>query len=254
MQPSFGAARHVLKNEGVLPLAKKSALYLSCRTRVFNKRVYERSVEDVKERMAEEDGLDDILDTILDVHPGVYPYHVLAIQLREEIRGLATLVAEQEPETILEIGTANGGTFYVWSRFIDSCDTLVSLDLPGGDFGGGYEANKIDLYRQLDDSKEMTFIRDNSHSEAVCEHAAEAAGGRVDFLFIDGDHTYDGVKQDFEMYSELVSEDGIIALHDIVNDNEEIDVPRFWDEIEAEYDTEKFVDLPNWGGIGVVKL
>ncbi len=254
MQPNFGAARHVLKNEGVLPLAKKSALYLSCRTGVFDERIYKRSVKDVKERMAEEDGLDDILDTILDVHPGVYPYHISAMQLRKEIWGLTTMVAEQEPETILEIGTANGGTFYVWSRFIDSCDTLVSLDLPGGDFGGGYEANKIDLYRQFDQTKEMTFIRDNSHDEAVYERAAEAAGGEVDFLFIDGDHTYDGVKQDFEMYSELVCDGGIIALHDIVNDNEEIEVPQFWEELEAEYNTEKFVDLPNWGGIGVVKL
>jgi len=254
MQPSFGAARHVLKNEGVLPLAKRSALYLSCRAGVFDGRIYERSVKDVKERMAEEDGLDDILDTILDVHPGVYPYHVSAMQLRKEIRGLATLVAEQEPETILEIGTADGGTFYVWSRFIDSCDTLVSLDLPGGDFGGGYEANKIDLYSQFDDDKEMAFIRDNSHDEAVYERVAEAVGSNIDFLFIDGDHTYEGVKQDFEMYSQLVSEGGLIALHDIVNDNDDIKVPQFWDELEAKYNTEKFVDLPYWGGIGVVKL
>lgn len=254
MQPSFGAARHVLRTEGVLPLVKKSALYLSCRTGLFDQRIYERSVADVRERMAQETDFDDILDTILEVHPGLYPYHVSAMQLREEIEGLASLVAEHEPETILEIGTANGGTFYVWSRYVDSCQTLVSLDLPGGDFGGGYEAHKVDLYRQFDDDKEMAFIRDDSHDEAVYERARDAVGGEVDFLFIDGDHTYEGVKQDFEMYSRLVADGGIIALHDIVNDNDDIEVPRFWTELENEYETTTFVARPHWGGIGVVFL
>jgi predicted O-methyltransferase YrrM len=37
----------------------------------------------------------------------------------------------------------------------------------------------------------------------------------LDFLFIDGDHTYKGVKEDFEMYSPLVRKGGVIAFHDI---------------------------------------
>jgi len=41
-------------------------------------------------------------------------------------------------------------------------------------------------------------------------------GEPLDFLFIDGDHTYEGVKRDFEMYSPLVRNGGIIAFHDIV--------------------------------------
>jgi predicted O-methyltransferase YrrM len=39
---------------------------------------------------------------------------------------------------------------------------------------------------------------------------------RLDFLFIDGDHTYEGVKQDFEMYTPLVRKGGLVAMHDIV--------------------------------------
>lgn len=37
---------------------------------------------------------------------------------------------------------------------------------------------------------------------------------KIDFLFIDGDHSYDGVKKDFELYSKLLSDNGIIILHD----------------------------------------
>jgi hypothetical protein len=36
----------------------------------------------------------------------------------------------------------------------------------------------------------------------------------VDFIFIDGDHSFEGVLKDFNLYSELLSANGIIALHD----------------------------------------
>jgi predicted O-methyltransferase YrrM len=36
----------------------------------------------------------------------------------------------------------------------------------------------------------------------------------IDVLFIDGDHSYEGVKKDFELYSTLLSDKGIIIIHD----------------------------------------
>ncbi|MFB6186639.1 MAG: hypothetical protein ABEI86_07220, partial [Halobacteriaceae archaeon] len=95
--------------------------------------------------------------------------------------------------------------------------------------------------------------------------------------------TYEGVKQDFEMYSELVSEGGIIALHDIAthpNDEKvvqrrrqsvedvedrhlswgenysDIHVDKFWSELVEEYETEEIISHPKqtWAGIGVVHM
>jgi len=37
---------------------------------------------------------------------------------------------------------------------------------------------------------------------------------KIDLLFIDGDHSYEGVKLDFELYSKLVSPKGVIIIHD----------------------------------------
>jgi hypothetical protein len=37
---------------------------------------------------------------------------------------------------------------------------------------------------------------------------------KIDFLFIDGDHSYEGVKKDFDLYSKLLTKNGIIVLHD----------------------------------------
>ena len=36
----------------------------------------------------------------------------------------------------------------------------------------------------------------------------------IEFIFIDGDHSYDGLRQDWEAWSGLVASGGVIALHD----------------------------------------
>lgn len=37
---------------------------------------------------------------------------------------------------------------------------------------------------------------------------------KIDVLFIDGDHSYEGVKLDFELYSKLLAPKGVVILHD----------------------------------------
>jgi hypothetical protein len=58
----------------------------------------------------------------------------------------------------------------------------------------------------------------------------------IDLLFIDGDHSYEGVKKDFELYSKLLSDKGLIILHDtdrryeetlIISDDSKKDHYRF---------------------------
>jgi predicted O-methyltransferase YrrM len=56
----------------------------------------------------------------------------------------------------------------------------------------------------------------DSHSETTFRRVARLLGGRsIGFLFIDGDHSRYGVRQDFDMYSPLVAPGGLVAFHDI---------------------------------------
>ena len=52
---------------------------------------------------------------------------------------------------------------------------------------------------------------------------------KIDYLHIDADHTYEGVKKDFELYSILMNENGIISIHDTDK--------SYWDNFET-YDGE----------------
>ena len=54
---------------------------------------------------------------------------------------------------------------------------------------------------------------------------------RIDYLHIDADHHYEGVRLDWDLYSTLVKEQGIITLHDTVNYRKPCGVYLLMDEI-----------------------
>ncbi|MFC1514287.1 class I SAM-dependent methyltransferase [Candidatus Omnitrophota bacterium] len=181
-------------------------------------------------------------------------------QVAEEIAKLVRLLDETKPKYVLEIGTGrSGGTLFLFSR-VAACDaTLVSVDFPGGKFGDSYPKRKVSFFKSFAQGQQkIHMIRADSHSPATLEKVKKIFGpNKLDFLFIDGDHTYEGVKRDFELYSGLVREGGIIGLHDIVRHPPETgcDVYRFWNEIEPKYESIDMVK--DWNqkscGIGVLK-
>ncbi len=48
---------------------------------------------------------------------------------------------------------------------------------------------------------------------AAAEPATQILGG-IDFIFIDGDHSYEGLRGDWEAWSSLIVPGGCVALHD----------------------------------------
>jgi predicted O-methyltransferase YrrM len=179
-------------------------------------------------------------------------------QVREEILGLLKVLIQYKPRNILEIGTARGGTLFLFSRIASPDAIIISIDLPGGPFGGGYPVWKIPIYRSFVlPGQKLSLIRGDSHDLRTLKIVEEILGVmKLDFLFIDGDHTYKGVKMDFEMYSPLVGKGGIIAFHDIVPHPPETscEVSKFWNEIKHSYRHQEIVKDWNqrWAGIGVL--
>src|SRR5262249_17966538 len=163
------------------------------------------------------------------------------------------------PQTVLEIGTNNGGTLLLFCRAAAPDATLISIDLPGGRFGGGYPLARVPYYRAFASrGQRLRLLRRDSHAPgAVAAPAPPVRGRPLDFLFIDGDHSYLGVKQDFETYGPLVRAGGLIALHDVVPAPQAVggEVPRFWAEVKAREVTEELIEHPDQQmmGIGLVR-
>ena len=112
-----------------------------------------------------------------------------------------------------------------------------------------------ELYRNFArEQQQIKIVRDDSHAPSTLEKVRTLLAGRkLDLLFIDGDHSYDGVKKDFEMYSTLVAPDGVIAFHDIVDGPESYvgGVPKFWRELKPTCRHVEIVKDWKQGGWGI---
>jgi cephalosporin hydroxylase len=177
-------------------------------------------------------------------------------KLREFAR-FVRLIRKVHPTVVVEIGTMKGGTLWAWCRLAAPDALLVSIDLPDGEFGSKYSAEIERLRTIARPSQRLELIRADSHSESTLEQLRAILDGRpIDFLFIDGDHTYEGVRQDYEMYSPLVKD--LIAFHDIVPCRpQDGDVNRLWTSLRNEksldlVDAEDAGSRGPWGGIGVL--
>jgi len=182
-------------------------------------------------------------------------------QVREEIIQLADEIGRRRPAVVVEIGTAQGGTLFLWCRLAAPSATIVSIDLPGGMHGGGYPYWKSWIYRRFPlAGQTLRLLRGNSHAPEMRARlqAALPGGGKIDFLFIDGDHTYEGVKADYELYSPLVRPGGLIAFHDICLHPPALNchVDRFWNEVKAGRRSREIIHDPVQGrcGIGLIEV
>ena len=63
-------------------------------------------------------------------------YNIAPIQIKNEILPLIEVLKTLNPKSILEIGTAAGGTLFLLSKIAATNSTILSVDLPGGKFGG----------------------------------------------------------------------------------------------------------------------
>jgi predicted O-methyltransferase YrrM len=184
-------------------------------------------------------------------------------QVAAEIAGLMRILEAEPPARVLEIGTARGGTLFLLTRVAAPDALLISLDLRRGQFGGGYPRWRTPLYRSFArGAQRVKLVRGDSHSTESRQRIRRLLDGKaLDLLFVDGDHTYEGVKQDVADYAPLVRPGGIVALHDIVpggpgKHGDPGGVPTFWRELKAAHpDATELVEDWEWGscGIGLIR-
>jgi autotransporter strand-loop-strand O-heptosyltransferase len=185
-------------------------------------------------------------------------YDLGMVQNHKEIFKASNFFKNLDVINFMEIGTDQGGTFAIWSKLAKKDGIRISVDLPHGEFGrSNYNLLKRDNYlKSLGDN--VHIIHGNSHNKEIKERVNNILGeNKVDFLFIDGDHTYEGVKQDYEMYKEFVKVGGWIGFHDIkstdFHHSVNCMVDKFWNEINC--NKIEFLDKNSeYGGIGLIKV
>jgi predicted O-methyltransferase YrrM len=161
-----------------------------------------------------------------------------AQQKPKEFCGLLETLNEMTSNKIaVEIGSYDGGCLHAYIKLFDK---VISIDLE----------NRSRL-------KEVDYIiGDSKNCLPILKETIGGKNTKIDFLMIDGDHTYNGVKADFELYSKLVRKGGVIAFHDIIDSplHRELfcRVDLFWNEIKQDdrFIAHEIIDGNDWGGIG----
>ena len=147
----------------------------------------------------------------------------------------------------------------MFSRVADEDALLISLDVPPNGHGFGYPHWRKKLFKSFARARQrIELVQADSHDLRTPHHIQKLLGDReLDLLFIDGDHSYEGVRKDYELYTPLVRKGGLIVFHDIVPcpPKRRCGVPQFWQEMKQLGQVTEFVS--DWGqggyGIGIMK-
>jgi cephalosporin hydroxylase len=188
----------------------------------------------------------------------------LKSQNLQEFESLLKEYVSLNPSKVIEIGSLYGWTLQHFIHYGQDNSTVIAIDLPVRNFVGPHdwrvekqERNYREEWPKWAKAKKskLYLIPDASQKPQTLQKTKDLLNNeQVDFLFIDGDHTYQGVKRDFEMYSPLVKKRGIVAFHDI-GKNEEGGVYNLWQELKSLYSHKEFLFEPNnEKGIGVIWL
>lgn len=176
----------------------------------------------------------------------------IAVQNAFELRTFIEMVRGRRLDTVVEIGTARGGVLYCLAQVAAADAHLISIDLPGGDNCGGQSEEEREVFASFcQHPQRVDFIPSSSFYHSTRQRlGALLDGRRIDLLFIDGDHSYGGVRSDFEVYRPFVAPDGLVVLHDICLFPEEwgdgAEVGVLWRELRGSFRTEEIIDPAGW--------
>lgn len=181
-------------------------------------------------------------------------------QRTDEFRAFLDLVKAEAPTSYLEIGVQRGITFRSIGQVLMPGSLMVGVDMPGARWGvkDGTGPGLIkDAVRDLREfGHDARIIWGDSQDPANVEAVRQL--GPYDLVFIDGDHSPEGVRADWEHYGAMGS---VVAFHDIDTPAKpgitsewlaEYGVHLLWPELKKRYNHVEIIGSERGMGIGVL--
>lgn len=163
------------------------------------------------------------------------------------------LMESLRPKVVVELGTHTGNSFATFcqgAKFLDYQPRCYAVDTWEGDPHAG--AYSQEVYPEV---KQFFSEAYGSFSHLLRKTFKEALGdfedASIDLLNIDGYHTYEATKEDFNSWLPKMSENGIVLIHDTNEFIADFGAWKFWDEIKEKYPSFSFLHSH---GLGVVSV
>jgi hypothetical protein len=163
------------------------------------------------------------------------------------------LIDALRPSTVVELGTHTGVSYSAFAQAVQmlGLDTATyAVDTWKGDHQAGFYDE--DVFKEWSSFHDLHFSAFSRLVRSTFEEAlSKFPDGSVDLLHIDGVHTYEAVRQDFESWFPKLSNRAVVLMHDTNVREADFGVWRFWAEVAARYPGFAFLHGHGLGVIGV---
>ncbi len=166
----------------------------------------------------------------------------------------AWLVKETSPQIIVELGTHTGNSYFSFCQAVQKANLptcCYAVDTWQGDEHAGYYGDEV--FQQVNSHNDENYSEFSHLLRMTFNEATVHFGERsIDLLHIDGLHSYEAVKHDFETWLPKLAPGAIVLFHDTNVHGQDFGVWKFWEEIQSQYRLN--FEFKHSNGLGVMQL
>jgi GT2 family glycosyltransferase len=166
----------------------------------------------------------------------------------------AWLIRVLEPKIFVELGTHTGNSYFAFCQTVSARNLVTkcyAVDTWCGDEHAGYYGNEVfehvNTHNQTYYANFSRLLRMNFDDAVSCFSESS-----IELLHIDGLHTYEAVRHDFETWLPKLSPGAVVLFHDTNVRERGFGVWKFWEELQVRYSN--CLEFPHSHGLGVLQL
>ncbi len=163
------------------------------------------------------------------------------------------VISATKPRLLVELGTHKGDSYSAFCQSVSESDlatTCYAVDSWQGDEHAGLYGEEV--FQELNAYNQRKYGGFSTLLRMMFEDALSYFNdGSIDLLHIDGYHSYDAVREDFEKWLPKMSDRGVILLHDVAVRERGFGVWKFWADVAERFPS---LELPHSNGLGVLAV